>query len=380
MSICRKTAQQCSQILDAAWVERPGYTAPNPQRYPWQWLWDSCFHAIAWAMLGDRRCVTELESVFSGQLPSGFMPNMLYHNRPRLAWWQWFCSGHSTMTQPPMYGHALKVLQEQGFDGSHLWAPASRAMHHLIDSRLDSATGLLRVVHPWETGCDDSPRWDRWMPLHHYQRKIWNVIKWLFVRTVRVRAGEANSNRLFASCPASFNALVAFNAFELAMLTTDRELERKAQAIARALERTWCPQARTWADVEPGSGRVLSTVPTQEAFLPLLVVRNEQQVESAWAHLMDKNAFLRPSGIAGVSIKHPAYRSAAYWRGGCWPQVCYLLALAARRSKRREYQTIRLSTMRGIAGSNFAEYWNPETGRACGAQPQSWSAILLALL
>src|SRR6478672_9628621 len=43
-------------MLEAHW--RPeGYTSPNLGVYPWQWLWDSCFHAIAWAEAGDDRAV-----------------------------------------------------------------------------------------------------------------------------------------------------------------------------------------------------------------------------------------------------------------------------------------------------------------------------------
>ena len=30
-----------------------GHTVPNADVYPWQWLWDSCFHALIWQELGD---------------------------------------------------------------------------------------------------------------------------------------------------------------------------------------------------------------------------------------------------------------------------------------------------------------------------------------
>src|SRR5437588_12981929 len=64
------------RALEVNWVAEPGFTMPNRRKYPWQWLWDSCFHAIAWSGLGDPRCITELESMFSLQLPNGFMPHM----------------------------------------------------------------------------------------------------------------------------------------------------------------------------------------------------------------------------------------------------------------------------------------------------------------
>src|SRR3974377_1820770 len=63
-------------VLEGNWVPTPGFTMPNRRKYPWIWLWDSCFHAIAWSRLGDARGVKELESVLSLQLASGFVPHM----------------------------------------------------------------------------------------------------------------------------------------------------------------------------------------------------------------------------------------------------------------------------------------------------------------
>ena len=54
---------QAAKILEAAWDESRGYSYPNQHVYPHLWLWDSCFHAIAWATLDDERAVRELEAV-----------------------------------------------------------------------------------------------------------------------------------------------------------------------------------------------------------------------------------------------------------------------------------------------------------------------------
>src|SRR5437868_12155664 len=95
------------RALERNWVAEAGFTMPNRRKYPWQWLWDSCFHAIAWSALGDARCLTELESLFSLQLGSGFMPHMGYQTDPPRSLALWHSAGRSDITQPPMYGHAL---------------------------------------------------------------------------------------------------------------------------------------------------------------------------------------------------------------------------------------------------------------------------------
>ena len=49
-----RVRELCAATLAANWVEgsREGvefaYTRPSPERYPWQWYWDSCFSAIVW--------------------------------------------------------------------------------------------------------------------------------------------------------------------------------------------------------------------------------------------------------------------------------------------------------------------------------------------
>src|ERR1700752_4684127 len=77
------------RVLERNWAAEHGFTMPNRRKYPWQWLWDSCFHSIAWSALGDARCRIELESLFELQLPNGFLPHMGYQRDPAgsLALW-----------------------------------------------------------------------------------------------------------------------------------------------------------------------------------------------------------------------------------------------------------------------------------------------------
>ncbi|HEY9349854.1 MAG TPA: hypothetical protein VIP75_04095, partial [Acidothermales bacterium] len=72
--------------MDAHWLEDRGYCVPNPAVYPHLWLWDSCFHAIIWAHLGDDRAARELAAVLDGQLPDGLVPHMRYGGQPPDTW------------------------------------------------------------------------------------------------------------------------------------------------------------------------------------------------------------------------------------------------------------------------------------------------------
>jgi hypothetical protein len=53
------------------------YTCPSPDTYPFQWNWDSAFHAIALARADPRRAQVELGTLFAALQPSGFLPHIV---------------------------------------------------------------------------------------------------------------------------------------------------------------------------------------------------------------------------------------------------------------------------------------------------------------
>ena len=89
------------RVLDDHWVPE-GYAAPHAGAYPWQWLWDSCFHVLVWQALGRTdRAQAELASLFGPQAPSGFVPHMNYVVRPGHPAARWGGRGSPTPPPPP---------------------------------------------------------------------------------------------------------------------------------------------------------------------------------------------------------------------------------------------------------------------------------------
>ena len=85
-----------------------GHTVPNADVYPHQWLWDSCFHALIWAELGQAdRAIAELTAALADQADDGFVPHVRYVADPYGLAGFWGRSGTSSITQPPQLGHAL---------------------------------------------------------------------------------------------------------------------------------------------------------------------------------------------------------------------------------------------------------------------------------
>jgi hypothetical protein len=363
------------RILTEAWRELPdgsGFCVPHPTTYPWQWLWDSCFHTVVWTHLGDDRAIRELRSTLADQDRDGFVPHLRYATGPYPHVALWGRPTTSSITQPPMYGHAIAVLHDAGVAlPDELLDRATLGVRFLLDRRRRSPGGLIELCHPWESGCDDSPRWDDvltapWTP------QAWFAAKGDLLRTIdRSSSGAPISNPAFAVGSVGFTALVAWNALELSGVTGDGALRADALALVDALDARWDSTLRTWIDDGPtaaGSGRVR----TVDALLPLLVLPRPE----GFAGLVDPEAFGAPCGPRGVHRAEPTFEPARYWRGPAWPQLTYLLWLAATRGRAPDVRSALVRSMvTGSVRSGFAEYWDPTTGAAMGAVPQSWTAL-----
>jgi hypothetical protein len=332
-------------VMEAHW-QPEGYTVPNAATYPFAWLWDSCFHSIIWAALGDEaRAECELSHVFRCQNETtGFVPHIDYEREPDHLRSFWGRSGCSTITQPPMYGHAVAELIRRGIAVSREIVERARAGIEFFLRDRPHPSGLVAIAHPWETGCDDSPRFDHWGAA--------DAGRWYAVK------GDLVVNPTVFDCaPVSLSALVAWNGALLGIDTT---------ALVGAIAARWDATLLTWIDAgssERSSGRTR----TLEALLPLLVLPNAD----ALTQLTDRAAFGAPFGPRGVHRAEPAFDPRRYWRGPVWPQLAYLLWRAG--------ADVASSSVRGASSSGLAEYWDADDGTGLGAIPQSWTGLAMLM-
>jgi hypothetical protein len=367
--------------LDQAWVE-PGFCVPNLDVYPHQWLWDSCFHAVIWAHLGSDRGVTEIANALSAQADDGFVPHMIYWREPDLHADFWGRPGASVITQPPMYGHALAELRRLRCSiPADLVARARAGLLHL-GRRPRTPAGLIPILHPWESGCDDSPRWDRWFPpgldKADRQKRKGHLVDAL----ERSPDGHGLDSKAFAVGSIGFNALVAWNASELADAfdQPDDALTELAADLTRSVAGRW--RDDRWVD-EVGSAEAAgpddqvpgaAAVRTVDSLTALLVDPRPE----AFDQLVDPEGFGAPFGPRGVHRAEPTYEPDVYWRGAAWPQLTYLLMVAAARADRPgTAHLLARWLVDGADRSGLAEYWNPETGSGLGAIPQTWAGLAL---
>jgi hypothetical protein len=164
-----------------------GWTKPAPSLYPHQWSWDSAFVALGLAHVDPDRGLREFETLFAAQWADGRVPHIVYSPAAAPDAYfpdpsRWACAevsavacaapATSGLCQPPVHAIGLwRIWQRCTTDGR---APnvAEReriaALYHqmiawhryLADRRDPDGIGLVTIYHPWESGCDNSPRWD----------------------------------------------------------------------------------------------------------------------------------------------------------------------------------------------------------------------------
>jgi hypothetical protein len=407
---------------------------PAPALYPHQWSWDTAFIAIGLARIDLRAACANLDALFEGQWSNGMVPHIVfdpdrgdYFPGPD----RWACTELSPnapaspctsgICQPPVHAiSAWRVVEEGARQGSAALAEAQRwaatffpnllGWHRfLARDRIDEASGLLQIFHGWESGMDNSPRFDRpysqvevgpdlppyrrWDVKHvsdtgqrpsdrDYDRYLWLVEE-------EKRAGYDQSvlrrTSSFRVGDVLFTAIFAAATDHLALLadslgrTEGAEVRDLADAARAAVHGRVEPDSLLASDLDLRAGQALATR-TVAGFAPLIAGGGQPEVVDRqvgllmgpeWAGYPGLRWPLPPSTAPGDT----SFNSRSYWRGPIWPVMNWLLAWGLERAGYDgEADRLQQAALAQVAEGHMAEYYEPFTGEPLGSTNQSWTA------
>lgn len=372
------------------------YTRPAPNTYEEQWLWDSCFHAMVYRHFDPEMAKAELRALLVHQdaagPDAGMIPHMGYfrHNGTAL----WGRPDASTITQPPLVAEAVLALYETTGELAYVQEvlPALVRYYDWFARRRDpDGDGLVSLIHPWEGGCDSSPRWDHYAgvdPRDDEGLKRWRhgLVAQLNLHGHDVSAMEKDG--LFAVEAVDFNAIYAANLDALAALLAAAGDPSKARTYRERAERTrlainakmWDQAAGFYWDLAGEAEEPIRCLTPAGLITLYGRVPDRARAERLVAHLTDPAEFWTAYPVPSVALSLPTYRPNAYWRGNVWPSVNWLVIRGLERYGYRAIAEEMVSRfIRLVESQGFREYFHPETGEGYGPHRQSWTALAAEL-
>ncbi len=386
------------RTLRGNWVEgerdgvRFAYSRPSPGHYPWQWYWDSCFHAIVWRRFAPERARLELGSLLAARRDDGFIGHTIFWDR-RVDWRRRFTynvssrsAGSTETIQPPLLAWAWRVAV-----GDPAAEPRIVAHHRWLERNRDlDGDGLLWITQPDESGLDSSPKFDPvWGWRAHAQPGFVCLIR-------RNRRLGWEARRVLAAGGPLLCEVVVNVLWGLARLAAGES------TITPALvERLWDERTGLFRDLARGTvahrdrlegvgGDWRVPVSTWSELAPLALPDLPDEIGRRLVeeHLLDPERYWTPFPPPSVSRREPSFEPRRwkgplvrrYWRGPTWINSAWLVWLGLRRlGYEAEARRMADALSGAYAREGSCEFYEPFTGEGLGAPQVGWSTLIAEL-
>ena len=402
---------------------RGTYTVPALGLYPYQWCWDTGPIALGWAAAGRwDQAWSELASLCSAQWSNGFMPHIVfwqecddYFPGPEV-WGAHRRDGSSPattgVTQPPLPVSVAAMLAQSDPDRvraraqcAQLW-PRLVAWLEWIARARRGPHGAAVIVHPWESGMDNSPSWDD--PLARTPQSSHRHLDRRDVRTVSatqrptsaeyrhylgivgaLREAGWDTERQTEDSPfvveePGFTAIAVRAAADLASIAPmigeeGAHIDALAAAWRAGLEALWDDELGWYRAYDVRARRPVgprTAAGLLAGWADADLVRQDAMTEQVrvWAANPDFGLAVDvPTTDPGAA----AYDPVRYWRGPVWVLVNWMVADGHARAGRPERgAALQTLTRSLVERAGFCEYFDPRDGTGIGGQGFSWSAAL----
>jgi glycogen debranching enzyme len=378
------------------------FVVPSLTGYPFQWFWDSCFHAIALTHLDVEQAKAELTTLLSGAQPYGFIPHIIFWEMEKQPD---FLSRNivgmtspyfSATIQPPIVAYAVERVYRASGDADFLNSalPALTNYYRWLRYHRDpDEDGLIAVIQPEEAGTDCSPKYDEALGLEELSnqgfiaalRKVYAAYEPMRGDDRRILEAD-----IFHFEDVLVNSIYAFGLRSLARMLGEsdeaEEFRREADKTRDALlEKCWNEEAGAFFDLSGVAEKQVEVV-TISSLMPLVLAdlpRNiVERLVNDW--VSNPEHFWLPYPLPSVPASNPKFMpgnpGGFIWRGPTWVNTNWFLSHSLRGHGYTEMaDTIVAKTHEAIELSGFREYYDPYTAEGLGARNFGWTTLALDL-
>ena len=376
-------AERAQALLERNWREGTyrgrdyGFSVPSPHSYPWQWYWDSCFHAIVRRRFDPPRARRELETLLNAS-DGGFIGHTVFWAH-EIDWQRAVrynvASRHALSTgtiQPPLLAWAWRIAVgdpalEPRIAEHHAWLRAHRDL---------DGDGLLWLIQPDESGMDALPKFD------HVWGRLAQGLPLFPLLVQRNRRLGFDAARVVAKghpvvCEVLTNVLWCL---------AERALGNPSLTPA-LIDRLYDPTAGRFADDVRNA--VHPTPPAQrpatwDTLAPLALPDLPEEI----GRRLVEEVLLAPRfwdgvPLPAVALDDPAHSSRErwwgrhrHWRGPSWVNSAWLVSLGLRRLGYDEQAgDLARRLCATIEHEGFREYYESRAGYGMGAHDFGWSTL-----
>lgn len=424
-------------------------TVPSKEFYVHLWNWDSATHAMGLVHIDPERAFDELRSLISGQWENGLVAQITFNPQetkyfPGPQFWgtEKFARGEiitSGITQPPLLAISVAYVYQIARDkqGAKQFLldllPAVKKYHHYLKKYRDPEdNGLLTIIHPWESGTDNSPRWDRSLkriPIEDIPDRVKSVVNkhrlddklgdtrhrpelsdyYRYMYLVDLfQSWDWDYERIVEETPFAvkdilFNALWARANEALAETLQDVGKKEEATKYAQWAKQTqdslrtlWDSKHNIFTDLDVSSDKQTPiSENTVATFTPLWAgAASNRILQSLLKKLRDPTQFWPTYPIPTTALNNPKFELTRYWRGPTWPITNLFVIEGLNRYQQypgcsEAINKLVTKTLEMIRENGFFEYYDPtkavarlgqKTSSSLGFGSFAWTAAIYLYL
>ena len=396
--------------------KKKGYTLPtNNKLYPAQWKWDSGFISLGYSYFNLKYALDEILTLLKGQWKDGMIPHILFHDLntdyyPNHSVWN--CGDKirsSGITQPPVLAIILKkILDKNKIKTSEkvkiksIVKKLKKYHDWLIKYRDPKNTGLVSILHPWESGYDNSPLWDysmnevkveknlkykrgdnkvinpdyrpldtdydRYVTIKNHLRKNKYNPKFLYNKSM-FNVVDVGFNSIFLKANKDLLELLKIFNFE------HKKLEKFIIKSENQIEKLYNEKKGVFTNYDIKNKKKIVVPSITNYFILFADLRNQTINKKIIKNLKNhnqKNKFI----FSSIKPNYEKFEEKRYWRGPVWINCNWIIYQGLKNKDKKFANKIKEKTINLIKKNGFYEYYSFKTGEAFGANNFSWTASL----
>ena len=376
------------------------FVVPSLTGYPFQWFWDSCFHAIALIYIDLNQAKAELDTLMSAALTNGFIPHIIFWESEKR---DYFLSRNlvatinpnfSSTIQPPILAYAVERVYHATGDEAFLQRSLPVLVKYyrwLKENRDPDDDGLLAIIQPEEAGTDCSPKYDEILGLTDLSNKGFiEALNKIYSSYELIRSDETGmlNADVFHVEDVLVNSIYALGLQSLARLLGNsiESLEFRDDAsktMESLVNKCWDVDTEAFLDLN-GLQEIPNRTVTISSLMPIILPDLSPDIVKRLVEkwIISEDHFWLPYPLPSVPASNskfiPGDPHGFIWRGPSWINTNWFITKGLKLHGYQELaDDISAKSLACIQKSGFREYYNPYTGEGLGAKNFGWSTLIL---